>query len=228
MLPCGHSPRLATGHLADATDEWSRLPDHPETTTDGPARSPDGLENATGCLSRLPGGLSRLPSELENAPTDPERLPSDPEGSGAARWDSVAARREGMAARRRPGAEVRSRTSCALARGHSAPAGRRNLGWRVGAPVDPAFLCPSGAGENIIDAFHGLRSLEDSLSPPVAIALDPSGVGNAEHTRAIGARVGAGGVRTFTGEVPEPPPAACTSGISDAGGSFGGEVRHDR
>jgi hypothetical protein len=75
------------------------------------------------------------------------------------------------------------------------------------------FLRPCRGGFDSHDAFHGLRLLEDSLAPPVATALDPSGVERHGHVyrenghaRAIGARARAGGVHAFAGEVPEGRP----------------------
>jgi hypothetical protein len=102
------------------------------------------------------------------------------------------------------------------------------------------FLRPCRGGFDTHDAPHGLRSLEDSLTPPVATALDPSGVerhGHVSrengHARAIGARGRVGGVHAFAGEVPEAPPAACPSGISGAARALGvffrsGEVPEGR
>ena len=240
MLPRGHRPRLATGHLADATGpadgtlrQSSRPPDHLETATDGPERSPDGL--------------SRLPSELENAPTCPEHLPSDPEGSGAARRDSVAARREGRGG-------PRERGCCARGRACFVPEGRRGVatggasrsdaepvdrvsparacpggaeegfGARYGrVNINGRFLCPSGAGERLINAPHGLRDAQSRVAPPVATAHGPVGAEERGHARVNDARARAGRVHAFAGEVPEAPQTARPSGISDAGGSG---VRH--
>lgn len=101
----------------------------------------------------------------------------------------------------------------------SAPAGRRSFAGCASAPVDAPFLCPSGAEENMNDAFHGLRSLEDSLTPPVATALDPSGVEDDGAARAIGARARAGGRLFSAGEVPEGRHAPLASADLHAGGS---------
>jgi hypothetical protein len=94
----------------------------------------------------------------------------------------------------------------------SAPAGRRSFAGCASSPVDAPFLCPSGAGENMNDALHGLRSLEDSLTPPVATALDPAGVERQEQARA--------GDRLFSaGEVPEGRHAPLASADLHVGGS---------
>jgi hypothetical protein len=58
----------------------------------------------------------------------------------------------------------------------SAPAGRRTPTGFAGASSYTPFLRPCRGGVDLNDAFQGLRSLADSLTPPVATALDPSGV----------------------------------------------------
>jgi len=237
ILPRGDRSRHATGHLANATDDSSRSPGDLEDATGRLENAPDGLEHATGHPSRHPGRLSRSPGESENAPARPERLPSEPEGSGAAR-------REGMDGPRRPADCALARavfvpkgrrgvaTGGALGRRpernpwtgrektRTAPAGRRSFVVRGGVFEKGLFLCPSGAEENMNDALHGLRSLEDSLTPPVATALDPSGVERRADARA-------GGIRFRSGEVPEGRHAPLASAHPHAGGSDDGEVRRD-
>lgn len=271
ILPRGDRPRHATRHLADATDELSRRPDHP-------AEPPSQSAGLTAELAGRPGESSRRPSQLSRRPGESDGRPSEPEGPGAAR-------REGMAARRRPGAARRQGMDApgsgmhgprrpgvrALARAVFVPEGRRGApphhGWSIAravlvpegrrgvatggaqgrrpkrnpwtgshnTPSAPAgrrssriiadasfgarFLCPSGAGEILIDAFHGLRSLEDSLTPPVATPLDPSGVVDDGAARAIGARARAGDRLFSAGEVPEGRHAPLASAHLHAVGS---------
>lgn len=236
ILPRGHRLRHATVELSDATGQSSRPPDDLEDATGRSENAPDGLENAPGRSSRHPGRLSRSPGELEHAPADSERPPSEPEGSGAAR-------REGMDGARRPGAARRGgavfvpegrrgvATGGAMGRRpernpwtgrektRTAPAGRRSFAGCVSAPVDAPFLCPSGAEENTNDALHGLRSLEDSLTSPVATALDPSGVERRGGWRGLDPHARAGGIRFRSGEVPEGRHAPLASAHPHAGGS---------
>ena len=80
-------------------------------------------------------------------------------------------------------------------------------------PVNGRFLRPCRGGPRTHDALHGLRDGQSTVAPPVATALDPSGVerrGDARRVfaaaRAIGARARAGDVLFRAGEVPEGRP----------------------
>lgn len=229
ILPRGDRPRHATSELADATDELSRRPSQL-------SRRPAGLAGLTGESAGLtghpagpPGELAGRPGQLSRRPAESDGRPSEPDGPGAVRG-------EGMDGARKPGVralaravfvpEGRRRVATGGAQGRrpernpwtgterwiSAPAGRRSFAGCASAPVDACFLCPSGAGENRNDDFHGLRALEDSLTPPVATGRDPSGVEN-------GARVLAVDVSFRAGEVPEGRHAPLASADQHAVGS---------
>lgn len=243
ILPRGGRPRHATGHLADATDELSRRPSQLSRRPDGLAGLTDESAGLTVHPAGPPDGLAGRPGRLSRRPGESDGRPSEPDGPGAVR-------REGMDGARRPGAarrggadfvpEGRWAVATGGAQGRrpernpwtgaerciSAPAGRRSFAGCASAAVDAPFLCPSGTEEHMNDALHGLRSLEDSLTPPVATPLGPVGAGRRgdarrvfDAARAIGARGGAGGVHVRRGEVPEASPAARPCGISGAGGS---------
>lgn len=235
ILPRGDRPRHATGHLADATGQSSRLPDDLEDATDGPECSPDGLEDATGHLSRSPGHSSRSPGDLEHAPTRPERLPSEPEGSGAERRRGMVARRGGMDGARtglvdprkggvfvpegRRGAPPRHGWS--IARGLFAPTGRRDVatGGASRSDAEPVgrfgvnVSCPGGAeGRSDRGMRHG------SSAPAGAgfhIRPSPTGcVGEAPTPPVATGRDPSGvegGGRVFV-------PPTCRSGQVGAGG----------
>jgi hypothetical protein len=217
------------GGLAGLTDESAGRPGHP-------AEPPGELAGRPGCLSRRPGPSAEPPDQSDGRP-------GEPEGGGDGARSPGAAHREGMDGPRERGFCARGgavfaptgrrRVATGGATGRrpernpwrgteswiSAPAGRRSFAGRASAPVDAPFLCPSGAEENMNDALHGLRSLEDSLTPPVATGRDPSGVGEDGHARAIGARARAGGVHAFAGEVPEGRPPHTPLGHQRTGGS---------
>lgn len=245
ILPRGGRPRHATGQLADATGPADGIPRQLSRRPDHPAEPPSQSAGLTGRLAGRPGESSRRPSRLSRRPGESDGRPSEPDGPGAAR-------REGMDGARRPGAARRGgavfvpegrrgvATGGAMGRRpernpwtgrektRTAPAGRRSFAGCVSAPVDAPFLCPSGAEENTNDALHGLRSLEDSLTSPVATALDPSGVERRGGWRGLDPHARAGGIRFRSGEVPEGRHAPLASAHRHAGGSRGGEVRDDR
>jgi|GEM_PF-2406748 hypothetical protein len=217
ILPRGHRARHATGHLADATDELSRRPDHP-------AEPPSQSAGLTGRLAGLPGESSRRPSQLSRRPDESDGRPNEPEGPGAAR-------RGGMAARRRPGVRALARAvfvpkgrrgvaTGGASRSDAEPVGRDGVhracpgGAEGSSPardgrdhVNGCFLRPCRGGPHTHDAFHGLRDGQSTVAPPVATALDPSGVEDGRSARA-------GDLLFRAGEVPEAPPAARPSGIS--------------
>lgn len=229
IVPSGHRPRHATGHLSHATGPADGIPRQLANATDELSRPPGQLETSPGGLENAPGRLSRSPGEPENAPTHPARLPSEPEGSGAARRDSVAARRAGLEAPRR---------GMAARRGGEffVPEGRRGLvtggASRSDAePVEgiaPARVCPGGAegsndrlmrqnssapaGAGITQHTLSTGYVGEAPTPPVATPPDPSGVGRHGHARA--------GDRFFlAGEVPEGRHAPLASADLHAGGS---------
>lgn len=250
ILPRGGRPRHATSHLADATDHPAEPPSHLSRRPDHPAEPPSQSAGRPGQSAGRPGELSRRPDESDGRPSEPDgpgaarREGMDgPRRPGAARRERLDGPRTGLVDPRKGGLfvpEGRRAVATGGAQGRrpernpwtgiqddlSAPEGRRSVAARGGAPVAPHLLCPSGAGEKTHDAFHGLRIAQSSNAPPVATALDPSGVERRGHARrvfdaarAIGARGGAGGVHVRRGEVPEAPIAARPSGLIGAGGS---------
>jgi hypothetical protein len=251
--PGGHRARHATDELADATDELSRRPVQSAGRPDGLSRRPaesdgrpsepdgrPGEPEGGGDGARRPGAALRRGGAARREGTDGARAGLDgplergfcARGGGVpapARAVFVPEGRRGVAtggASRRD-AEPVGRTRA----GGFCPGGAEEgiIGRRGRAGKDGRFLRPCRGGIDTHDAFHGLRLLEDSLAPPVATALDPSGVerhGHASrengHARAIGARGGAGGVHALAGEVLKARPPHAPLGHQRTGGS---EVR---
>jgi len=187
--PSGAVPRHATSHSADATDELSRRPVEPEGSGDG-ARRPGAA-----CREGMAASRRGMGGPRERGFCARGGLLLVPEG----RWGVATG-----GASRRDAEPVDGTRACGFC-----PAGAEGSSptrhGRTGA--DGAFLRPCRGGFDAHDAFHGLRSLEDSLTPPVATALDPSGVEDGRSARA-------GDLLFRAGEVPEAPPAARPSGIS--------------
>lgn len=230
------------GELSRRPSQLSRRPDEP----DGRPSEPDGPGAARRegvAARRRPGAAPRSPAVARRKGMDGPR-----KGVDGARTGLDGPRRPG-AARRGGGVVALARAVFAPAgrravatggaegrrpernpwtgAGHtlSAPAGRRSSRINMAASVDADFLCPSGAGEIFIDAFHGLRDGQSTVAPPVATALDPSGVEGDGAARAIGARARAGGRLFSAGVVPVGRHAPLASADPHAGGSVTG-VRH--
>lgn len=243
-------PAEPPSQSAGLTDRLAGRPGQPAGRPSQSSRRPSQLSRRPGRLSRRPDGPDGRPSEPDGPGAarregmDGARTGLDgPRRPGAARRERLDGPRTGLVDPRKVGLfvpEGRWAVATGGAQGRrpernpwtgterclSAPAGRRSVAARGGAPVAPHLLCPSGAGEETHDAFHGLRIAQSSDAPPVATPLDPSGVEKHGHARrvfgaarAIGARGGAGGVHVRCGEVPEAHPAARRSGLNDAGGS---------
>jgi len=199
--PSGAVPRHATSHSADATDELSRRPVEPEGSGDG-ARRPGAA-----CREGMAASRRGMGGPRERGFCARGGLLLVPEG----RWGVATG-----GASRRDAEPVDGTRACGFC-----PAGAEGSSptrhGRTGA--DGAFLRPCRGGFDAHDAFHGLRSLEDSLTPPVATTLDPSGVERHGddcrengHARAIGARARAGGVHAFVVFVPEGRRGVATGG----------------
>jgi hypothetical protein len=226
---CPGHPSRSPGESENAPTHPERLPSEPEGS--GAARRPPAAARREGLEAPRRGmAARRRPGAAPRSPAVARR-----EGVAGARTGLDGPRRPG-AARRGGGVVALARAVFAPAvrravatggaegrrpernpwtgAGHapSAPAGRRSFAGCASSPVDAPFLCPSGAGENMNDALHGLRSLEDSLTPPVATPLDPSGVEDRRRARA-------GGRLFSAGEVPEGRHAPLASADLHAGGS---------
>lgn len=88
------------------------------------------------------------------------------------------------------------------------PGGAAECRGERGRVLESALPLPLRAGGKSRDAFHGLRDAQGGIAPPVATALDPSGVEN--------------GARLRRREVPEARHAPLASADLHASGS---EVR---
>lgn len=243
ILPHGDRPRHATSHLADATDQLSRRPDGLAGLTDESAGLTGHPAGPPGELAGRPGRLSRRPGESDGPGAARREGRHGPRRPGAARRGGMDASGRGLDGPREHG-------SCALARAVFVPEGRRGVATGEARasraePVgrmSPARVCPGGAegsnhrvmmpnssapaGAGWIQRTLSTGCVGETPTPPVATALDPSGVERHGHARrvfdaarAIGARGGAGGVHVRRGEVPEAHTAARPCGHNGAGGS---------
>jgi hypothetical protein len=249
----------ATDELSRRPGQLSRRPGGLAGLTDESAGRPGHPAGPPGELAGRPGRLSRRPSRSDGRPFGPDGPgAARREGMDGARTGLDGPLERGFCAR---GGEVlalaravfvpegrrRVATGGALRR-DAEPVGRTRaggfcpggaeegiIGRRGRAGEDERFLRPCRGGFDAHDAFHGLRSLEDSLTPPVATALDPSGVerhGHVSrengHARAIGARARAGGVHAFAGEVPEGRPPHTSLWHQRTHPPHGSEVRRGK
>lgn len=245
ILPRGDRPRHATDpadgvprHLADATAELSRRPDHPAEPPSQSAGLTGRLAGRPGESSHRPSQLSRRPGESDGRPSEPDGRPNEPEGPGAARRRGMAAPREGMDAPgrgmhgpRRPGVR-------ALARAVFVPEGRRGVATGGASrsdaePVEgiaPARVCPGGAegsspardGRDHVNGrflrpcrggphtHDAFHGLRDGQSTVAPPVATPLDPSGVEGGRSARA----GDVLFRAGEVPEAPPAARPAGIS--------------
>lgn len=225
----GLTARLAgrPAHPAEPPSQLSRRPGRSEgspSELDGRPTGPDG-----------PGAAPRSPAVARRGGMDGPRRPGAGVrgrgfcalGRGAFTRDGglfVPEGRRGVATGGALGRRPERNPWTGRDNGFSAPAGRRGSRIITGASSYTRFLRPCRGGVDSRIAFHGLRSLEDSLTPPVATALDPSGVVRREGPRVDVAHALAAGVHAFSGEVPEGRHAPLAS--ADQHAASGEGVRH--
>jgi hypothetical protein len=160
------------GPSAEPPDQSDGRPGEPEGSGDG-ARRPDAASR--GSVAARREGMDGLRTGLDG----PRERGFCARGGGdlaLARAVFVPEGRRGVATGGAQGRRPERNPWTGTDRELSAPAGRRSFAGCASAAVDAPFLCPSGAEENMNDAFHGLRIAPSGDAPPVATALDPSGV----------------------------------------------------
>lgn len=228
ILPRGGRPRHATGELSRRPSQLSRRPaglagltDESAGLTGHPAGPPGELAGRPGRLSRRPAGPDGRPSEPDGPGAARRRGMAARRRPGAVPREGTDAPGRGMYGPRRPGVR-------ALARAVFVPEGRRGVATGGGRrrrpePVDrtradgfcpggaegsndrgmmPNSSAPAGAGTHLRPSSTGC--VGEAPTPPVATALDPSGVEE--------------GALVFAGEVPEGRHAPLASAGLLAGG----------
>jgi hypothetical protein len=191
----------ATDELSRRPDQLSRRPGGLAGLTDESAGRPGHPAGPPGALAGRPGRLSRRPAESDGRPVEPEDSGDGARRSGAARREGVDGLRAGFNGPRERGFRARGgglfvpegrrgvATGGASRRDAQPVDGTRADGFCPGgaeessparhgrAGEDRRFLRPCRGGIDRHDGFHGLRDGQSTVAPPVATALDPSGVG---------------------------------------------------
>jgi hypothetical protein len=216
----------ATGRLSRRPDHPAEPPSQSAGLTAESAGRPGGLAGLTGDPAGRPNESSRRPGESDGCPIEPDGPGAARRRGMAAPREGMDAPGRGMHGPRRPGVRALARAVFVPeGRRGVATGGASRSDAEPVEGIAPARVCPGGAegsspardgrdhvngcflrpcrgGPHTHDAFHGLRDGQSTVAPPVATPLDPSGVEDDGAARATGARVRAGGVHSFAGEVP--------------------------